>query len=49
MINRLFARNGLAYEMLSSGRIVRILPSVIGDELRRTTFNSGRLSSGRHA
>lgn len=40
-INRLFARNGLAYEMLSRGRIVRVLPTVIGDELRRTTFNSG--------
>jgi len=40
-INRLFARNGLAYDMSSSGRIVRILPTVIDDELRRTTFNSG--------
>lgn len=40
-INRLFVRNGLAYEMLSSVRIVRVLPSVVGDELRRTTFNSG--------
>lgn len=40
-INRLFSRNGLAFEMLTSGRIVRVLPPVLGDELRRTTFNSG--------
>ncbi|HDR9501205.1 TPA: hypothetical protein QDC06_004499, partial [Burkholderia cepacia] len=40
-INRIFARNGLAYEMLSSGRIVRILPPVLGDELKRTMFCSG--------
>lgn len=40
-VNRLFARNGLAYEMPSDGRIVRVLPGVIGDELKRTTFNSG--------
>jgi hypothetical protein len=40
-INRFFARNGLAYEMLSSGRIVRILPPVLGDELKRTVFSSG--------
>lgn len=40
-VNRLLARNGLAYDMLSNGRIVRVLPGVIGDELKRTTFNSG--------
>ena len=40
-INRLFSRNGLAFEMLTSGRIVRVLPPVLGDDLRRTTFNSG--------
>ncbi len=40
-VNRLFSRNGLAYEMLTSGRIVRVLPPIFGDELRRTTFNTG--------
>lgn len=41
LINRLFARNGLAFEMLSSGRIVRVLPLVFGEELQRAAFNSG--------
>ncbi len=29
-VNRIFARNGVAFEMLSNGRIVRILPPVLG-------------------
>jgi hypothetical protein len=40
-VNRMFARNGVAYEMISTGRIVRVLPPVLGEELRRTAFNSG--------
>lgn len=40
-VNRIFARNGVAFEMLSTGRIVRVLPPVLGDELKRTTFRSG--------
>ena len=40
-INRLFARNGVAYELRLNGRVVRILPAVIGDELHRTYFNTG--------
>jgi len=40
-VNRLFSRNGIAYEMLSAGGIVRVLPPVLGDELKRTSFNSG--------
>lgn len=40
-VNRFFSRNGIAFEMLSTGRIVRVLPPVIGEELRRTTFHSG--------
>lgn len=40
-VNRIFARNGVAYEMLAEGRIVRVLPLVLGDELKRTAFNSG--------
>lgn len=40
-INRIFARNGLAFEMLGTGRIVRVLPLVLGEELRRTAFDTG--------
>lgn len=40
-INRYFARNGLAFEMHPTGRIVRWLPPVIDLALRRTTFNTG--------
>lgn len=40
-INSLFSRNGAAYEMLLTGRIARVLPPVLGEELRRTTFNTG--------
>ncbi|MBL8450678.1 MAG: hypothetical protein JNM32_12270 [Dechloromonas sp.] len=40
-INRIFARNGLAYEMLSDGRIVRVLPPVLGEQLKRTLFRTG--------
>lgn len=40
-IERLFARNGVAYEFLPNGRIKRVLPAVIGAELKRTYFNTG--------
>lgn len=40
-VNRIFARNGLAYEMGTDGHIVRLLPAVLGDALRRTLFQSG--------
>lgn len=40
-INRLFARNGVAYELNPNGRIERVLPAVIGDELKRTYFSTG--------
>jgi hypothetical protein len=40
-INRYFARNGLAFEMQLTGRIVRVLPPVIDLALQRTTFNTG--------
>lgn len=40
-INRYFARNGLAFEMQPTGRIVRLLPPVIDLALRHTTFNTG--------
>lgn len=40
-VNRIFARNGVAFEMLSNGRIVRILPPVLGDDLKRMVFRTG--------
>ncbi|MEA3168713.1 MAG: hypothetical protein QOI97_1661 [Pseudomonas sp.] len=40
-INRIFARNGVAFEMLPSGRIERMLPQLLGEELKRTFFNTG--------
>jgi hypothetical protein len=40
-VNRIFARNGVAFEMQPTGRIARVLPPVLGDELKRTTFCSG--------
>ena len=40
-VNRIFARNGVAFEMLSTGSLVRVLPLVLGDDLRRTDFNTG--------
>lgn len=40
-INRIFGRNGLAYEMLSGGHIVRVLPLVLGEHLKRMLFRTG--------
>ncbi len=40
-VNRIFARNGVAFEMQPNGRIERVLPPVLGDELKRTLFNTG--------
>jgi hypothetical protein len=40
-VNRIFSRNGVAFEMLSTGRIVRVLPPVLGDDLKRTIFRTG--------
>jgi len=40
-VNRIFSRNGVAFEMLSTGRIVRVLPPVLGEELKRTIFRTG--------
>ncbi len=40
-VNRIFSRNGLAFEMLSTGRIVRVLPPVLGEDLKRTLFRTG--------
>lgn len=40
-VNRIFARNGVAFEMLSNGRIVHVLPPVLGDDLKRMVFRTG--------
>lgn len=40
-VNRMFARNGVAFEILPNGRIERVLPAVLGEELKRTFFNTG--------
>ena len=40
-VNRMFTRNGVAFEMLSAGRVVRVLPPVLGEDLRRTLFRNG--------
>lgn len=40
-VNRIFSRNGAAFEMLSTGRIVRVLPPVLGEDLKRTIFRTG--------
>ena len=39
-VNRMFARNGLAYEMQSDGLIFRLLPAVLDDAMR-TRFQTG--------
>ncbi len=41
VVNRIFARNGVAFEVLSTGRVVRVLPPVLGEELKRTMFDTG--------
>lgn len=40
-VNRILARNGLAYEITESGDVRRILPAIIGDLLARTYFRTG--------
>lgn len=39
-VNRILARNGLAYEVTDGGEVLRILPAVIGDLLARTYFQT---------
>lgn len=40
-INRVFSRNGVVFEMLSTGHIVRVLPPILGEDLKRTIFRTG--------
>lgn len=40
-VNRILARNGLAYDITESGEVRRILPAVIEDMLARAYFRTG--------
>jgi len=40
-INRIFARNGIAYELDQQGKIKRILTPIVGDEIIKTIFRTG--------
>ena len=40
-VNRILARNGLAYDLDQNGEVRRILPAVIGDVLARVYFQTG--------
>ena len=53
-INRIFARNGLAYELRDTGRVERLAPPVLRESLRSAVFHTGDdvldglLESARH-
>ena len=40
-INRIFARNGLAYELRSNGAVQRLAPPVLHESLRSAVFDTG--------
>jgi hypothetical protein len=40
-INRIFARNGLAYELRADGTVERLAPPVLRENLRSVIFNTG--------
>ena len=40
-INRIFARNGIAYELNSDGVVVRLAPAVLGESLTKVLFRTG--------
>ena len=40
-VNTIFRRNGIAFELTESGRVERTLPTVLGDLVRDTTFQTG--------
>lgn len=40
-VNRIFARNSLAYELESDGRVKHLLPFVLGEALTRAYFRTG--------
>ena len=40
-INRIFSRNGLAYEIQENGQIIRIPPSILGNLFQKANFKTG--------
>jgi hypothetical protein len=40
-VNRILARNGLAYELSEDGKVRRVLPAVLGEVLTRAYFGTG--------
>lgn len=40
-VNRVFARNGVAYELCSNGQVIRLLPPVLGQSITQTLFRTG--------
>jgi hypothetical protein len=40
-VNRIFSRNGLAYQLEEDGDIVRLFPPVLDEHLRSTVFRTG--------
>ena len=40
-INRIFARNGMAYELKGSGQIVRLAPEILREALQTAIFSTG--------
>lgn len=40
-VNRLFARNGIAFELTQEGYAERLGPPILAEELRAATFNAG--------
>jgi hypothetical protein len=40
-VNRIFARNGIAYELQQGGQIIRVLPPVLGHDLTSGLFRTG--------
>lgn len=40
-INRIFARNGIAYELNPDGAVVRLAPAVLGESLTKVLFRTG--------
>jgi len=40
-INRIFRRNGIAYELSDDGQIIRLGPEVLREALTTATYNTG--------
>jgi len=40
-VNRIFARNGIAYDLSATGRVERVAPAVLREELSNAVFISG--------